>query len=735
MAKLTLNNVTSGYQSSTASNANNDLIEAAVENTLSRDGASPNQMEADLDMNSNDILNANVVATQSVTIAGTSVVPGDTLTVPDASNVPFTQTGTDAVLSDVDAKLNEIISVKDFGATGDGVTDDTAAIQAALDAAFALTPQHSASVYVPPGIYLLTSALTMRSDTGIFGHGGMGMRSTKFLATTDITMLQTLGTSGLFYEGCTVKGIYFDRTSVTNGTTPHINFINSVWGTIEDVYCQGSASPATSSAVSGIWITNNNVTWAQAYSVRLMRVALNHATIKVDGISDVTINESDIWGGRYDYSLEVVQGASLHMNTTDVIAGVGAGVYIHGSATQNYSIRIFDCDIVTNITEFAANTAVLAEDAQRLVVSGCNIAARGIGISLKDCTGARITNNAFFTCGRGTKNSANVTFTDAEVDTGNGASGNSVNLPSHTLATGDQVLLTTTGTLPGGLATATTYWVIDYDTDNIQFATTLANASAGTDIDITSAAGGGTHTIQTLDVGTGGPYGDIKVLCADNGTSAAAQHVTISDNYFEAWDWRAGADPAVVKSSAVVLEQDATTPTKPTHVYIHNNAVRRTDDYLTDVFDVSEGSRPVVLSNNPQCNYGEGNRSILSFYSTDVLQNQANDIIVMKPGGSDGNSNIYTLPVAGTVIGISMRSNTAITAGSCVATVYLTSSDTVTCSATLSAAGDDTAQSANFLPGTYNFAAGGTIGVRMTTDAGFLPSGSADIQVDLIVSI
>ncbi len=56
MAKLDLTDITSNFDMN-AYNANNALIEAAVENTLSRDGTTPNQMAADLDMNSNDINN------------------------------------------------------------------------------------------------------------------------------------------------------------------------------------------------------------------------------------------------------------------------------------------------------------------------------------------------------------------------------------------------------------------------------------------------------------------------------------------------------------------------------------------------------------------------------------------------------------------------------------------------------------------------------------------------------
>ena len=70
------------------------------------------------------------------------------------------------------------------------------------------------------------------------------------------------------------------------------------------------------------------------------------------------------------------------------------------------------------------------------------------------------------------------------------------NIPSNVL-TGTRVQLTTTTTLPAGLATATNYYVIKVSDTTFKLATTYANAVAGTAINITDA-GTGTHTVTWL---------------------------------------------------------------------------------------------------------------------------------------------------------------------------------------------------------------------------------------------
>ena len=66
-----------------------------------------------------------------------------------AGNVAYTPAGTGAVTTDVETKLRENVSVKDFGAVGDGVTDDTSEILACIS--------NVDKIIIPKGNYLVSS--------------------------------------------------------------------------------------------------------------------------------------------------------------------------------------------------------------------------------------------------------------------------------------------------------------------------------------------------------------------------------------------------------------------------------------------------------------------------------------------------------------------------------------------------------------------------------------------------
>lgn len=109
----------------------------------------------------------------SGTIAGSSITSllADLASTSDPSKgsalVGFKQVGTGAVGRTVYSKLQESVSVKDFGAVGDGVTDDIAAFNAAI-AYFGGT---GGVIKVPKGQYKLTSMLTLTTGISLIGEG------------------------------------------------------------------------------------------------------------------------------------------------------------------------------------------------------------------------------------------------------------------------------------------------------------------------------------------------------------------------------------------------------------------------------------------------------------------------------------------------------------------------------------------------------------------------------------
>lgn len=79
--------------------------------------------------------------------------------------IGFLQAGAGAITTQtVQDKLRQTVSVKDFGAVGDGVTDDTNAVQSALDAVAAM---NGGTVYIPNGMKILIDSADLLIPTNV----------------------------------------------------------------------------------------------------------------------------------------------------------------------------------------------------------------------------------------------------------------------------------------------------------------------------------------------------------------------------------------------------------------------------------------------------------------------------------------------------------------------------------------------------------------------------------------
>lgn len=101
----------------------------------------------------------------------------------NATNYPYTPAGTGAVTTTVQTKLRESVSVKDFGAVGNGVADDTAAVDAAITHGTA----NSVSVYFPKGTYVVRSNPGIELDAGSTVMYGDGATISKVKFVNDAT--------------------------------------------------------------------------------------------------------------------------------------------------------------------------------------------------------------------------------------------------------------------------------------------------------------------------------------------------------------------------------------------------------------------------------------------------------------------------------------------------------------------------------------------------------------------
>lgn len=132
-----------------------------------------------------------------------------------SSLISFLQAGSGAVARTVQSKLRDTVSVLDFGATGNGTTDDAAA--------FANAAARGLPLRVPAGTYRIGSQVTFPAGSYLIGDG---IENTIIAADDDVSpflwteaSLSDINGGGI--SGMTIKG---------NGAAVKLVTVNNIWG-------------------------------------------------------------------------------------------------------------------------------------------------------------------------------------------------------------------------------------------------------------------------------------------------------------------------------------------------------------------------------------------------------------------------------------------------------------------------------------------------------------------------
>jgi hypothetical protein len=221
----------------------------------------------------------------------------------------------------VAAKLGEVVSVKDFGAVGDGATDDTVATQAALDY---LNSIGGGTLFLPKGLYRKsdsTASLVMYSNITIEGVGDASAfffddKDTVARSGNDFMVCDN--TSNIAFRNFRITGTALTYTNETNQkqclTGSNIDGLLLDGVTIEKVRYMATAFANVKNArVTGCeldYIVRDGLRFTNSYSVAI--VGNNLRRVTDDSVALHAIDANTPPGGGF-----VVEG-----NTFEACQGI-----------------------------------------------------------------------------------------------------------------------------------------------------------------------------------------------------------------------------------------------------------------------------------------------------------------------------------------------------------------------------------------------------------------------------
>jgi hypothetical protein len=242
----------------------------------------------------------------------------------------------------ITAHLADVVNVKNFGATGDGTTDDTTAIQAAVDYAATLVGSTTAyggegrTVFFPDGEYVITAAIEMDNIDGVSLVGSPGRGAVLKLTTDSTSIIKVGDLSGADVScyGNEFHNLHF-RTEIDSTTTVGIEGIRAIDTTIESCQFQNLATSIYGHKFSQLYVRGSRFIHT---SERSTTKAIAHIHLK----SNTSTGDSGQGGGVHVSDCEFEGRASDDVLTNGVLLESCDGFYMQNCHfnSMNYAIHI-----------------------------------------------------------------------------------------------------------------------------------------------------------------------------------------------------------------------------------------------------------------------------------------------------------------------------------------------------------------------------------------------------------
>lgn len=264
----------------------------------------------------------------------------------------------------------QVVSVNDaaYGAKGDGTTDDTTAIQNALNA----TPPGGVCLFPPPTVfYLISASLIIRSGRSVLGPAVAPPGKPRSASTPTAP---------------TIK--------VKNG-------IGNLDAVISDAAFTGSANPpAPSSAIliRGLVIdggaANSSPPIGPAHGIALLSSASSVVDCMVQNTQGHGILMTDTSAAGHSSGISQVENGVYRCRIYQSGKAGGNGIYIQATGNTNTDGYIYDCIIDNNFTGPSSNWAIQVDNCAGWRAKFNHVyALQGGGYKFLNCDAAWIENN------------------------------------------------------------------------------------------------------------------------------------------------------------------------------------------------------------------------------------------------------------------------------------------------------------------------------------------------------